>query len=62
MSKKETPMMVVQSKMKEHLQGLEMRSSGDVATALNEKVADLLSNAAARCKANGRSTVRASDL
>lgn len=54
--------MVVQSKMKEHLVNLEMRSSSDVAEALNAKVAELLEHAAARCKANGRQTVRASDL
>ncbi len=60
--KKEAPMMVVQSKMKEHLSNLELRSSGDVAEGLNEKVADLLGAAAKRCQANGRQTVRASDL
>ena len=62
MAKKQTPMMVVQSKMKEHLSGLSMRSSGDVADMLNIKVGLLLDQAAARCKANGRSTVRGTDL
>jgi len=59
---KETPMMVVQSKMKDHLVTLGMRSSGDVADGLNAIVSDALAKAAARCKANGRTTVRASDL
>jgi histone H3/H4 len=60
--KAEAPMMVIQSKMKEYLSSLGLRSSGDVADGLNEKVTDVLSAAAERCKSNGRSTVRASDL
>jgi len=62
MSKKNVPMMVVQSKMKEQLASQGMRSSGDVAEALNTVVVDLLAKAVDRCKANNRSTVRASDL
>lgn len=39
-----------------------MRVSGDLYDGLDKAVADLLSAAAKRAKANGRSTIRAADL
>ena len=60
--KKELPMMVVQSKMKEFLSESGLRSAGDLSDGLNHKIADLLGEAVYRCKENGRQTVRASDL
>lgn len=53
---------VVQSKVKEYISGEEMRTSGELIDALNEKVNGLLDAAIARCKANGRATVKPEDL
>lgn len=62
MGKKEVPSLTVESRVKEFISGHECRTSGELADALNAKVAELLENAVNRCKANGRSTVRAEDL
>ncbi len=53
---------IVKSKVKEFLAGSECRSSSDVADALNGVVAWYLEQAAKRCKANKRSTVRSYDV
>jgi len=52
--------LIVKSKIKEAVKGLNV--SGDVAEALNKKVASLLEDAAERAKANGRRTLQARDL
>ncbi len=54
--------LVVQSKVKAHVSSLEMRSSSDLADALDEKVKALLVDAAARAKAHGKSTIKPHDL
>jgi hypothetical protein len=53
---------IVTSKVKEAVKGLDLRLSSDVPDALNEKVHELLKAAAERARANNRSTLRASDL
>ena len=59
-SKKE--ILVVGSKMKDVVKSAGCMSSGDLIEALSDKVHQLLSEAAARAKGNGRSTVRPYDL
>ncbi len=54
--------LIVGSKMKDVVKGAGCMSSGDLIEALSEKVHELLSNATARAKGNGRSTVRPYDL
>lgn len=53
---------IVTSKVKEAVKGLELRMSGDVPDALNDKVQALLKAAADRAKENGRGTLRPYDL
>lgn len=52
--------LVVKSKIKGVVKG--MRISGDFANALDKKVAEMVKEAAARAKANGRATVRPNDI
>ncbi|MBW3618996.1 MAG: DUF1931 domain-containing protein [Actinobacteria bacterium] len=53
---------VVQSKVKEAVKGLDLRMDGNLADALNERVHQILRDAAKRAKENGRSTLRPYDL
>ena len=53
---------VVITRVKDYVKGKGMRSDGDLDTALNKLIESLLDRAAERCKENGRSTVRPSDL
>ncbi|MBW3658842.1 MAG: DUF1931 domain-containing protein [Actinobacteria bacterium] len=53
---------VVQSKLKEAVKGLELRMDGNLPDALNEKVHQILRDASKRAKENGRSTLRPHDL
>lgn len=67
MAKNEVPALVVESRVKEYLSGFSndgtaLRVAGDLGPALNQAIAELLEKAANRCVANGRSTVRPSDL
>lgn len=54
--------LVVQSKVKEAVKGLELRMDSTLPDALNEKIATMLKEAAARAKENGRGTLRPYDL
>lgn len=54
--------LVVQSKVKAYVSSLDMRSSSDLADALDEKVKALLSDAANRAKEHGKSTIKPYDL
>jgi len=54
--------LVVQSKVKEAVKGLDLRMDSSLPDALNEKVAALLADAAKRAKENGRGTLRPYDL
>ena len=54
--------MIVTSKVKEAVKGLDLRLSSDVPDALNAKVHEMLKAGAERAKENGRSTLRPYDL
>lgn len=54
--------LLVQSKVKEAVKGLELRMDSSLPEALNAKVVELLEAAAARAKENGRGTLRPYDL
>ena len=54
--------LVVGSKMKDVVKRAGCMSSGDLIEAVSQKVHEMLSNATARAKGNGRSTVRPYDL
>jgi hypothetical protein len=54
--------LIVGSKMKDVVKSAGCMSSGDLIEALSDKVHRILSEAAARAKGNGRSTVRPYDL
>ena len=53
---------VVGSKLKELLKAEGLMTAGDFAEGVSKEVASLVKKAAARAKANGRKTVRATDL
>lgn len=53
---------VVTSKLKEAIKGLDLRMDGNLPDAVNDKVHAMLKEAAKRCKENGRSTLRPYDL
>jgi hypothetical protein len=54
--------LVVGSKVKDTVRAAGVRSAGDLVDAVSAKVGDMLKAAVARCKANGRGTVRPQDL
>jgi hypothetical protein len=54
--------LIVGSKMKDVVKNAGCMSSGDLIEALSAKVHEMLENATARAKGNGRSTVRPYDL
>lgn len=62
--KQELPMMVVTSKTKDYIKDTMegARCSGDFIDALNEKVAQCIDEASARCQANNRATLKPADL
>ena len=60
MAKKES--LIVASKVKAYIKSKKMMTSSDALEALSNKVYNLLDAAAARTKANRRSTVKAQDL
>lgn len=53
---------VVESRVKVELQSLGMRSTGEIADALDKQVRAILKRAAERAKLNGRQTVQKQDL
>ena len=55
-------MMVVGSKVKAYIKSKDAKTSGELLDELNKNVAALLDKAIARCKGNGRTTVKANDL
>jgi hypothetical protein len=57
-----SPQMVVTSRVKEVIKGQKLRSDGNLMDSVNEKLLAMIMAAAARTKANGRSTVRGYDL
>ena len=54
--------LVVASKVKAYIKSKQMKTSSDSITALSDKVCEILDDAAARAKANRRSTVKLQDL
>jgi hypothetical protein len=54
--------LIVQSKVKEAVKGLELRMDSSLPDALNEKISAMLEDAANRAKENGRGTLRPYDL
>ena len=54
--------LVVGSKVKDAVRSAGVRSAGDLTEAVSAAVGKMLSGAIARCKANGRGTVRPHDL
>jgi hypothetical protein len=54
--------LIVQSKVKEAVKGLDLRMDSSLPDALNEKIAAMLAEAAKRAKDNGRGTLRPYDL
>jgi hypothetical protein len=54
--------LVVQSKVKEAVKGLDLRMDSSLPDALNEKISAMLEDAATRAKENGRGTLRPYDL
>lgn len=54
--------LVVQSKVKEAVKGLDLRMDSSLPDALNDKIAKMLSDAAERAKNNNRGTLRPHDL
>ena len=62
MAKKKTKPLYVKSVVKAIISKSKMRVSGDFWNALNDEIASHLEKAVKRAKANGRKTLRASDL
>ena len=54
--------LVVNSKVKDFIKGEGCQTAGDVAEALSKYVQDALKSAVTRAKANGRKTVRGTDI
>ena len=54
--------LVVASKVKDMVRGAGVRAAGDLVDAVSAAVGDMMKKAVARCKANGRGTVRPQDL
>lgn len=54
--------LVVQSKLKDAVKDLELRMDSSLPDAVDDKVRQLLQQAADRAKENGRSTLRPYDL
>ena len=61
-AKKETAMLIVQSKVRDLIREKEMRTSDEFINALSEYVRQAVEKAVSRAKENGRSTLRPADL
>jgi hypothetical protein len=61
-AKKESGVLIVQSKVRDLIREKEMRTSDEFITALSEHVRAAVERAIARAKENGRSTLRPADL
>lgn len=53
---------VVTSKLKEAIKGMDLRMDGNLPDAVDQKVREILKQGAQRAKENGRSTLRPHDL
>lgn len=54
-------MLIVASKVRNHLKSKDVKMSGELPEAINKKVQEMLDQAAERAKANKRSTVKPQD-
>ena len=54
--------LMIQSKVRDQVKKAKLRLSGDAVQALSKAVADLISKAGARAKANKRQTIKAADI
>ncbi|WP_157041850.1 hypothetical protein [Nitriliruptor alkaliphilus] len=54
--------LVVNSKLKEAVKGLDLRMDSSLGDAVNDKIAAMLKEAAERAKSNNRGTLRPYDL
>ena len=62
-TKKELPMMLTQSKVKEFAKEVDdVNVGGDFIGVLNEQVADLIEKSVKRCTGNGRKTLKGQDV
>jgi predicted lactoylglutathione lyase len=61
-AKKESTMLIVQSKVRDLIREKEMRTSDEFINALSDHVRQAVEKAVARAKENGRSTLRPADL
>ncbi len=61
-AKKPKEMLLVQSKVKDHVRQAGFMCSSDLIDQLNDEVAEMLQKAVERAEANGRKTARASDV
>src|SRR3954469_12204604 len=61
-AKKESAMLIVQSKVRDLIREKEMRTSDEFINALSEYVRQAVEKAVMRAKENGRSTLRPADL
>lgn len=62
MAKKEREILVVASKVKAYNKSKKMLTSADTIAAISEEIYRLLDQAAERCKANRRSTIKPYDI
>jgi hypothetical protein len=61
-AKKDSGVLIVQSKVRDLIREKEMRTSDEFITALSEHVREAVLKAISRAKENGRSTLRPADL
>ena len=61
-AKKDTGLLIVQSKVRDLIREKEMRTSDEFISALSEHVRSAVERAVQRAKENGRSTLRPADL
>jgi histone H3/H4 len=54
--------LIIVSKVKEYIHGKGCQTSGEALEALNKAVQEVLNKAVDRTRANGRATVKATDL
>lgn len=62
MPKEEQATLIVVSKVKDAVKAAEMRSGDDFVEGVNAQVHLIIAAAVARCKANGRQTLKAEDI
>ena len=54
--------LIVESRIRDTVKGMELRCSAELVGALNDLVYDVIEKAAERCRENNRSTLKEHDL